>query len=91
MGLTPRLSDAELITLVVLQALLDFTSEARWVHYTNSHLHTMFPYLPTQSAYNKRVRESTGMLRGDRAPQRADQRDGSREPPQRVLHGVLSS
>ena len=62
-GLTPRLSDAELITLVVLQALLGFTSEARWLRYANAHLRAMFPYLPTQSAYNKRVRESTGMLR----------------------------
>jgi hypothetical protein len=51
-GLTPRLSDAELITLVVLQALLGFTSEARWLRYANSHLHAMFPYLPTQSGYN---------------------------------------
>jgi hypothetical protein len=62
-GLTPRLSDAELITLVVLQALLGFTSEARWLRYANSHLHTMFPYLPTQSGYNKRVRAATTMLR----------------------------
>ncbi len=60
-GLTPRLSDAELITLVVLQALLGFTSEARWLRYANSHLHTMFPYLPTQSGYNKRVRAATTM------------------------------
>ena len=29
----PRLSDAELVTLAVLQALLGFTSEARWVRY----------------------------------------------------------
>ena len=29
----------------------------------NSHLRGMFPYLPTQSGYNKRVRAATGMLR----------------------------
>jgi hypothetical protein len=62
-GLTPRLSDAELITLVVLQALLGFTSEARWLRYANSHLRAMFPYLPTQSGYNKRVRAATTTLR----------------------------
>ena len=62
-GLTPRLSDAELVTLVVLQALLGFTSEARWLRYANSRLRGLFPYLPTQSGYNKRVRAATGMLR----------------------------
>ena len=55
-GITPRLDDAELVTLVVLQALLGFTSEARWLRYANSRLHGLFPYLPTQSGYNKRVR-----------------------------------
>lgn len=62
-GLTPRLSDAELVTLMVLQALLGFTSEARWLRYANIHLSGMFPDLPTQSGYNKRVRAATGMLR----------------------------
>jgi hypothetical protein len=62
-GLQPRLSDAELVTLVVLQALLGFTSEARWLRYVDTHLRGMFPYLPTQSGYNKRVRAATGMLR----------------------------
>ena len=62
-GLTPRLSDAELVTLVVLQALLGFTSEARWLRYANSHLRGMFPDLPRQSGYNKRVRAAAGMLR----------------------------
>lgn len=62
-GLQPRLSDAELVTLVALQALLGFTSEARWLRYVHTHLRGMFPYLPTQSGYNKRVRAATGMLR----------------------------
>ena len=34
-GLAPRLTDAELVTLVVLQALLGFTSEARFLRYAN--------------------------------------------------------
>jgi Transposase DDE domain len=62
-GLKPRLSDAELVTMMVLQALLGFTSEARWLRYANTHLRGMFPDLPTQSGYNKRVRAATGMLR----------------------------
>ena len=35
-GLAPRLTDAELVTLVVLQALLGFTSEARFLRYANT-------------------------------------------------------
>ena len=62
-GIPPRLDDAELVTLVVLQALLGFTSEARWLRYANGPLRGLFPYLPTQSGYNKRVRAATGMLR----------------------------
>ena len=62
-GITPRLEDAELVTLAVLQALLGFTSEARWLRYANGRLRGLFPYLPTQSGYNKRVRAATGMLR----------------------------
>ena len=61
-GLAPRLSDAELVTLVVLQALLGFTSEARFLRYAKASLRGMFPYLPTQSGYNKRIRAATGML-----------------------------
>ena len=45
---------------MVLQALLGFTSEARWLRYANSRLRGLFPYLPTQSGYNKRVRAATG-------------------------------
>ena len=62
-GITPRLGDAELVTLVVLQALLGFTSEARWLRYARGRLRGLFPYLPTQSGYNKRVRAAAGMLR----------------------------
>jgi hypothetical protein len=62
-GLQPRLSDAELVTLVVLQALLGFTSEARWLRYAHTQLRGMFPYLATQSGYNKRVRAAAGILR----------------------------
>ncbi len=62
-GLAPRLTDAELVTLVVLQALLGFTSEAPFLRYANTHLRGLFPYLPTQSGYNKRIRAAIGTLR----------------------------
>jgi Transposase DDE domain len=55
-GMSPRISDAELVTLAVMQALLGFTSEARWLRYARAHLRGMFPYLPQQPGYNKRLR-----------------------------------
>jgi hypothetical protein len=62
-GLSPQLSDAELVTLAVLQALLGFTSEARWVRHARAHLRHLFPYLPQQSGYNKRLRAARGLIR----------------------------
>lgn len=59
-GIAPKLSDAELLTLAVMQALLGFTSEARWLRHARAHLSAMFPALPaTTSAYNKRLRKAT--------------------------------
>ena len=55
-GSRPKITDAELITLAVMQALLGYTSEARWLRYTRSHLRHLFPYLPKQPGYNKRLR-----------------------------------
>jgi hypothetical protein len=56
-GIFPRISDAELVTLAVMQALLGFVSEARWLRFARGHLRHLFPYLPGQSGYNKRVRK----------------------------------
>lgn len=61
-GIAPKLSDAELVTLAVMQALLGFTSEARWLRYGRLHLRHLFPYLPGQSGYNKRLRRAAGLL-----------------------------
>ncbi|MGI8867449.1 MAG: IS982 family transposase [Mycobacteriales bacterium] len=55
-GIAPKISDAELITLSVMQALLGFSSEARWLRYARAHLRGLFPYLPLQPGYNKRLR-----------------------------------
>jgi hypothetical protein len=62
-GIPPKLSDAELVTLAVMQALLGFTSEARWLRYARAHLGHLFPYLPGQSGYNKRLRRTAELLR----------------------------
>lgn len=62
-GIQPKLSDAELITLAVLQALLGFTSEARWIRYARAHLTGLFPAVPaTAAAYNKRLRKATDAM-----------------------------
>ena len=56
-GIAPQISDAELATLCVMQALLSFTSEARWLRHARAHLRHLFPYLPKQPGYNKRLRK----------------------------------
>ena len=42
----------------MIQVLLRFDSEARFLRYAHAHLGPWFPYLPTRSAYNKRLRRS---------------------------------
>jgi len=56
-GIALRISDAELVTLAVMQALGSFTSETRWLRHARVHLRHLFPYLPGQSGYNKRLRK----------------------------------
>ena len=51
-------SDAELLTMAVMSALLGFTSERRWLRYVNACLAGMFPARIGQSGYNKRVRKA---------------------------------
>jgi Transposase DDE domain len=55
-GIAPKITDAELVTLAVMQALLGFHSEARWLRFCQANLRGMFPYLPDQPGYNKRLR-----------------------------------
>jgi hypothetical protein len=61
-GIAPKLSDAELVTLAVMQALLGFTSESRWLRHARAHLRRLFPYLPLQPGYNKRLRASAALI-----------------------------
>ncbi|MGH3408388.1 MAG: IS982 family transposase [Streptosporangiaceae bacterium] len=61
-GIAPRLSDSELVTLAVLQALLGYTSEARWLRHARAALRHLFPYLPQQPSYNKRLRKLGGTI-----------------------------
>lgn len=61
-GLQPQLTDSELVTLAVMQALLGYTSEARWVRHAHAHLGHLFRYLPGQPGYNRRLRAAAGMI-----------------------------
>lgn len=61
-GQRPRLTDAELICLAVAQVLLGFDSEHRWVRFASCRLGHLFPYLPNQPGYHKRLRAAAPLL-----------------------------
>ncbi|WP_067492057.1 IS982 family transposase [Actinomadura hibisca] len=62
-GRPPVLTDAELVCVAVAQALLGFPSERHWLRYARQHLTGLFPYLPQQSGYNKRLRAALGLVK----------------------------
>ena len=62
-GITPKLSDAELVTMAMMQALLGYVSEARWLRHAHAHLRHLFPYLPKQPGYNKRLRAASLLVK----------------------------
>jgi hypothetical protein len=55
-GIAPKLTDAELVTMTVMQALLNLRSERRWLRYMHKHPRHLFPYQPKQPGYNRRLR-----------------------------------
>jgi DDE family transposase len=57
-GRKPKLSDAELVCLAVAQVLLGCSSQRRWLRLVGRRLGHLFPYLPTPSAYNRRLRRA---------------------------------
>ncbi|KIZ14891.1 IS982 family transposase [Streptomyces natalensis] len=61
-GIAPTLSDAELLTLAVMSALLGYTSERRRLRRAGRDFRHLFPYLPGQSGYNKRLRAASSLL-----------------------------
>jgi hypothetical protein len=52
----PRIEDAELVCLAVAQIFLDCPSERRFLRLAMVRLSHLFPYLPKQPGYNKRMR-----------------------------------
>jgi len=61
-GRRPDLTDAELICLAVAQVLLGFDSEHRWIRFAHCRLGHLFPYLPGQPGYHKRLRGAAPLL-----------------------------
>ena len=55
-GRPPRITDAELIALAVAQMFLGLPSDRRFLALARWRLGHLFPYLPKQPAYNKRLR-----------------------------------
>ena len=55
-GRRPRISDAELVCLAVAQVFLDCPKERRFLRFAEERLGHLFPYIPGQSGYNKRIR-----------------------------------
>ena len=67
-GRPPRISDSELICLAVAQVLLDCPNERRFLRLAKRRLGHLFPYIPGQSGFNKRLRAlAPQLLRGDHA------------------------
>jgi hypothetical protein len=52
----PKITDAELVCLAVAQIMLDCPSERRFLRFAIVRLGHLFPYLPKQPGYNKRMR-----------------------------------
>jgi hypothetical protein len=61
-GRPKRLTDAELVCLAVAQVMLDCPSQARWLRFCYCRLGGMFPYLPKQPGYCKRINAAGPLL-----------------------------
>jgi hypothetical protein len=55
-GAPPRISDAELITLAIAQVFLGLPNDRQFLALARYRLGHLFPYLPKQPGYNKRMR-----------------------------------
>jgi hypothetical protein len=61
-GMPVTVSDAELLAMAVMSALLGFRSERRWLRYAGAHLTALFPRQLGQSGYGKRLRKMVFLL-----------------------------
>ena len=61
-GRPKKLSDAELACLAVAQVLLGARSEHHWLRMCRARLGHLFPYLPKQPGYHKRLKAAAPLL-----------------------------
>lgn len=62
-GRRQLLTDTELLCLAVAQQLLHGdASESRWIRYARTQLAGLFPHIPQQSGYNKRIRAAAPLV-----------------------------
>jgi hypothetical protein len=61
-GRRPKITDAELIALAVAQIVLQCHSERRFLRLARRRLSHLFPYIPKQPGYNKRLRALTPQI-----------------------------
>lgn len=62
-GRPPKLSHSELLCLAVMQAMLGFHSEARRLRHAREHYRHLFPFLPQDAGYNKRLRAALPQIK----------------------------
>src|SRR5689334_21635140 len=61
-GHPKRLADAELVCLAAAQVLLGARSEHHWLRLCYGRLGHLFPYLPKQPGYHKRLRAAAPLI-----------------------------
>jgi hypothetical protein len=61
-GRRKKLADAELLCLAVAQVLLGFPSQHHWLRFAYGRLGRLFPYLPHQPGYHKRLVAATPLI-----------------------------
>jgi hypothetical protein len=61
-GRPKKLSDAELVCLAVAQVLLGARSEHHWLRMCYARLGHLFPYLPNQPGYHKRLKAAAPLI-----------------------------
>ena len=61
-GRPKRLTDAEVVCLAVAQVLLGARSEHHWLRLCYARLGHLFPYLPRQPGYHKRIKAATPLI-----------------------------
>jgi len=61
-GPAAKITDAELVSLAVCQAAMGISSDRQFLGLVGYRLSGWFPFLPSQSQYNRRLRGLTGLL-----------------------------